>query len=212
MPRPVIDPHTKVAPLKLAHIVLRTARLTKMRDWYVTVLNGRATIESPGAVSITYDSEHHRVALVEVKDLRAFDTAAVTDARLIPTSALTATDDDQDLTMFDLVQAPGLEHVAFTYPMLGDLLSNYVRLRDIGIRPRMCINHGPTLSLYYCDPDGNKVELQIDTMPMDQAEDFAFSDRLMQNPIGVPFDPQKLVDRYWNGESVATLVQVGWDA
>lgn len=212
MPRPKIDPHTKVAPLKLSHLVLRTPRLKEMQDWYVKVLNGRATIQLPGAVGITYDSEHHRVALVEVQDRRTTDPAAATDALPIPNAALTAADEEQDFTMFDMVQSPGLEHVAFTYPMLGDLLSNYVRLRESGIRPRVCINHGPTLSLYYRDPDGNKVELQIDTMPMDQAEDFAFSDRLLQNPIGVPFDPQKLVDRYWNGEAVATLVQVGWDA
>jgi hypothetical protein len=30
------------------------------------------------------------------------------------------------------------------------------------IRPFYSINHGPTTSLYYTDPDGNRVELLVD--------------------------------------------------
>jgi catechol-2,3-dioxygenase len=33
-------------------------------------------------------------------------------------------------------------------------------------------NHGLTTSLYYRDPDGNKVELQVDNMTMEQADEF----------------------------------------
>ena len=61
--------------------------------------------------------------------------------------------------------ARGLEHVAFTYASLGDLLDTYERLRELGITPYWSINHGPTTSLYYRDPDGNGIELQIDSFP-----------------------------------------------
>jgi len=53
-----------------------------------------------------------------------------------------------------------------------------------------------TLSLYYVDPDGNSVELQYDvfgdwersTHWMTTSPDFA------ANPIGAPFDPDRLVE------------------
>ena len=49
------------------------------------------------------------------------------------------------------------------------------------------IRHGPTLSLYYKDPDGNRREFQV--------EGEAFS----SNPIGVTFDPDELVEQFRKG-------------
>ena len=37
-------------------------------------------------------------------------------------------------------------------------------LEEVGIQPHVPVQHGPTTSLYYRDPDGNMVELQIDNM------------------------------------------------
>ena len=47
-----------------------------------------------------------------------------------------------------------------------DISAEVVRLKAAGILPYWCINHGPTTSLYYKDPDGNVIELftQIDRM------------------------------------------------
>ena len=42
--------------------------------------------------------------------------------------------------------------MAFTYEKLSELLGNYERLRDRGIKPVWCVNHGPTTSMYYSDP------------------------------------------------------------
>ena len=41
-------------------------------------------------------------------------------------------------------------------------MSSYARLKGLGIEPDACVNHGVTTSLYYADPDGNQVELQVD--------------------------------------------------
>jgi hypothetical protein len=46
----------------------------------------------------------------------------------------------------------GLHHMAFTFKSLGELLETFTRLKDGGIRPFWCINHGPTTSMYYRDP------------------------------------------------------------
>ncbi|MDT7586638.1 MAG: hypothetical protein QOE32_4188 [Pseudonocardiales bacterium] len=105
---------------------------------------------------------------------------------------------------------PGLEHVAFTYDSLDGLLNTYVRLRDKDIRPIIAVNHGPTTSLYYSDPDGIRVELQIDNLPMGTAQEFVDSPEGQANVVGVIIDPEELLRRYEAGESVRTLVT--WEA
>ena len=86
-------------------------------------------------------------------------------------------------------------------------LDNYVRLRDRGIRPFFCVNHGPTTSMYYRDPDGNRVELQIDNFATaKEGQDWMLSPAFDRNPIGVEYDPDDLVKRFKAGVPVAELV------
>lgn len=62
--------HGKVtAPVKLAHVVLRTAQLDKMGDFYVTFLGGEYSLKAPGLYFITYDDEHHRIGLIGIPGL-----------------------------------------------------------------------------------------------------------------------------------------------
>ena len=51
----------------------------------------------------------------------------------------------------------GVDHVAYTYDSLDDLLENYEQLKVEGIMPYWCVHHGLTVSMYYADPDGNPV-------------------------------------------------------
>jgi catechol 2,3-dioxygenase len=55
-----------------------------------------------------------------------------------------------------------MHHSAIEYDSFADLNESYLRLHDPGIDPDICIDHGMTLSCYYKDPDGNRVELQVD--------------------------------------------------
>ena len=55
-----------------------------------------------------------------------------------------------------------MHHSAFEYDSFEELDASYLRLRERGIEPEVCIDHGMTLSYYYKDPDGNHVELQVD--------------------------------------------------
>ena len=90
---------------------------------------------------------------------------------------------------------------------LGDLLYTFERLRRVGIEPFWCINHGPTTSMYYKDPDGNKVELQVDNFPStEETNRWMRSGEFAANPIGVVFDPDELAARYRAGEPIAALV------
>src|SRR5258708_8840185 len=56
-----------------------------------------------------------------------------------------------------------LQHVAFEYATIDDLLNSYVRIKGLGIEPVLTTDHGPTIAFYYEDPDGNSVELFVDT-------------------------------------------------
>ena len=75
-----------------------------------------------------------------------------------------------------------------------------------GITPYWCINHGPNLSFYYRDPDGNQVELQIDVFDSpDAVNEWFKSSDFGTNPIGVKFDADELIRRFEAGESEAML-------
>jgi catechol-2,3-dioxygenase len=166
-------------PMKFAHIVYRTGRLPEMRDWYCTVLEAHVAFENDFIAFLTYDDEHHRVAIVN-----------------------TGGTDQRSST------APGVEHVAFTYGSLGDLLDTYERLKGLGITPYWTINHGPTTSMYYRDPDGNQVELQVDNFDRVEALHAWFrSGAFADNPIGVEFDPLDLVAGYRAGVPTAELLR-----
>ena len=54
---------------------------------------------------------------------------------------------------------PGMDHVAYGYRSLGELLDKYVELKAAGVLPYWSIHHGITVSLYYADPDGNQFVL-----------------------------------------------------
>src|SRR5262249_44087341 len=76
----------------------------------------------------------------------------------------------------------------------------YVRLKERGIRPFFCVNHGPTTSMYFRDPDGNRVELQIDNFATaEEGVAWMYSPAFDKNPIGVEYDPDQLVARFQAG-------------
>jgi catechol-2,3-dioxygenase len=167
----------RVAPTKLAHVVRRTSRFEEMLAWYRTFL-GAEIVHSDGMLAfLTYDDEHHRIAIAGIPGLP--------DAPPL---------------------AAGTDHVAFTHADLGDLLYTYVRLKGEGITPYWCINHGPTTSMYYKDPDGNRIELQVDNFPTaEETNRWIRSGDFAANPIGVVFEPEDLLARYRAGEPMERL-------
>ena len=99
--------------------------------------------------------------------------------------------------------------MAFTFKSLGELLDTYTRLKESGIRPNWCIDHGPTTSIYYRDPDNNQVELLIDNFDdVREGKAYMQSPAFAKNPIGVPFEPESFVTRLQAGGSAAELVRI----
>ena len=109
----------------------------------------------------------------------------------------------------DAGKEAGLHHMAFTFKSLRELLDTYTRLKESGIRPNWCINHGPTTSMYYRNPDNNQVELLIDYFDdVREGKAYIQSPAFAKNPIGVPFEPEPFVIRLQAGASAAELDRI----
>ena len=63
-----------------------------------------------------------------------------------------------------------------------------------------------TLSFYYQDPDGNRMEFQVDCCTSEEAKAYMLSDAFAANPIGVDVDPEALLAQYRSGVPVETLL------
>jgi catechol 2,3-dioxygenase-like lactoylglutathione lyase family enzyme len=160
-----------LSPTKLAHVVLRTHNFSKMVQFYKTFLGARATYENQFLSFLTYDNEHHRIAI-----------------GAMPVSG------PADRTR------GGLEHIAFAFDTLPDLLLAYRQRKEKGISPIWCVNHGPTTSIYYQDPDGNQIETQVDNFDtIEEANEFMGGKLFAENPVGVEFDPDELYQQLKNG-------------
>ncbi|WP_397415273.1 VOC family protein [Phenylobacterium sp.] len=167
-------------PVKFAHVVYQTRRYEEMIAWYETVFGATVVHRDPALAFLTYDDEHHRFAFANL-------------------SVLNPGGGDHRAEV-------GVNHVAYTYASAGDLLSNYERLKAEGILPYWPIHHGPTLSMYYADPDGNRMELQVDACAVEAANAYMRSEAFAVNPIGVVYDPDNLLGRWKAGASEDELL------
>ena len=130
---------------KLQHLGLATANLDAMLDWYRKVLGMtiNARSDAPAgpegkplfsAAFASNDEVNHRIAFFELPGL-------VTDP--------------------DKRRHTRVQHVAFEYETLDDLLGTYVRLKGLGIVPVLAADEGSQTSFYYLDPEQNSVELNV---------------------------------------------------
>ena len=82
----------------------------------------------------------------------------------------------------------------FRHASLGALLDRYEILRDRGIKPHRTMNHGPSTSFYYRDPDGNAVELSAVNFPTEaEYSRFVTSEAFKKNISGAAIDADELV-------------------
>ena len=181
MPDSTRAPRARISPAKMAHFVVRTTPecFDEMVEWYLDLLGATVAFRNPFSCFMTYDEEHHRAAIIALPGLVERPANAV-----------------------------GVDHVAFTFASLGDLIHTYERLAAKGLTPAMPMHHGPTLSMYYQDPQKNQVELQVDVFQTSAETDaYLQSEAFVRNPIGVMFDPAELAERYHAGVPAAELLQ-----
>jgi len=170
-------------PSKLAHVVYMTRRYEEMLAWYQTVFEAKVQYQNPAFAFLTYDDEHHRFAFANMSVIAP------------------------DGQMNNLPAGVGVNHVGYTFADAGQLLENYDRLKQIGITPYWRVHHGVTLSMYYQDPDGNRMEFQVDCCAnAEEAHAFMHSEGFATNPAGVDIDADALLAQYRNGASESSLL------
>ena len=176
-----------MASPKLSHLVVNTGNYELMKHWYIDVLEATIGVETTdhSACFLRIDESHHRIGMFNVAKTDESDSMALPGSDNGPVARL--------------------NHFAFEYGTLDELLETHARLIGSSKAPSICLNHGPTMSIYYQDPDKNTVELYFDTgfTEDDVLAFYAGGDRYVLSPI--PFDPAELLEELRRGKSVAEL-------
>lgn len=174
----------RVRPKRFAHVVYRTHRFEEMLAWYQFVFDARVQHQNPVLAFLTYDDEHHRIALVDLDALQPDHGENDERGRI------------------------GVDHVAYTYASIGDLFDNYELLKAKGIEPYWCVHHGLTVSMYYADPDGNQMEFQVDVFESsDESNEFMCGPVMAENPVGVEYDPEDWLARMRAGTPASAFLE-----
>ena len=165
---------------KLHHVLMRTSHLDEMVAWHGKVIGTHVMFRDRFGAWTTNDEANHRVAFLAVPGLS----------------------DDPDK-----IRHNGLHHCAFEYDNFADLMTSYARIREEGILPAFCLDHGLTVSIYYRDPEGNFVELQSDCFGdwKLSSEFMSHSKEFAANPIGAFFDPEKVHAAHTSGVGFEVL-------
>jgi catechol 2,3-dioxygenase len=126
---------TMIQARRLGHVVLKVRDAAASRDFYTRALGLKVAHEDlqRGAVFLSFGREHHDLALFQL-----------------------ATGSPPDATQ------PGLHHVAWQLGSFDELKAAYQELRALGMTVESTAEHNVTRSIYFPDPDGNRVELYCD--------------------------------------------------
>jgi catechol 2,3-dioxygenase len=151
-----------------------------MIDWYRKVLGmtvvhqteaaagGQKDAPTLKAAWVSNDEANHRLAFVQLPGLTA----------------------DHDRSRHHRLQ-----HVAFEYRTIDELLGTYARLKGLGIVPALCTDGGSQTAFYYEDPDRNSVEINVDNYGdcWTSGEHMRTSADFARNPMGTYVDPDKMI-------------------
>lgn len=178
----------RLVPDFIAHWVVKTARSAEMIEWYGHVFGARVVHEDSQIAFLTWDHESHRLALVKLPPPVRY---------VFPLSRWRR-------------KTYGIDHLAFTFVSVEKLLRTYERLKAVDIKPVWAINHGPTTSLYYEDPEGIRLEFQTENFPTaQQTADYFNSREFDDNPIGTNIDPDYLLEQLRAGVGAEQLLTRG---
>jgi catechol 2,3-dioxygenase len=182
---------------RLQHLGITTNSIDAMMNWYRKVLGmelvhrtnsatgDQKTGPSLMAAWVTNDETSHRLAFVELPGLEV----------------------DPDKAHHQRIQ-----HFAFEYRTLDDLLGTYARLKEQAILPVLCTDAGAQTGFYYEDPDHNSVELNVDNYgnSLTSGEHLRNSPEFAKNPIGHYVDPDQLIAAREAGASSWELHERAW--
>lgn len=119
-----------VKPKRIGHLVLNVRDVALSEKFYTEILGFEIALKRPHATFLTCGRIHHDLALFKAPE----DAPPVTAGGL------------------------GLNHFAVQLEDLEELKALYQRLKDHGVTIDRTVDHGMTGSVYFFDPDGNRVE------------------------------------------------------
>jgi catechol 2,3-dioxygenase-like lactoylglutathione lyase family enzyme len=189
---PTIDidgttPDDVITPRELHHVTFKTNRLDEMIEFYGILTGHQPGYRGDSFAAITFDEANHRIALLG----------------LVPWT---------ELPPEQVAGAAGLHHVAYEYDSLDELLHTYLRVKRAGIDAEWTVNHGPTMSFYYRDPDGNGIELQSDNCGHDPERWTEIVEGPFQrNQMGINVSPEKMVDARTRGVSQEDIARDSYE-
>ena len=165
---------------KLQHCGLTTGNLDAMLEWYGKVLGMTVNkrVSAPEGTPFrtvafaSNDECNHRLSFFETPGLSA--------------------DGDRD-------RHARVQHIAFEYQTLDDLLGTYVRLKTLGIPLLWAADQFIQTAIYYADPDGNIIELNVNNF----TSDWTVTEQLKNLPsrLHMNLDPEKLIAARKSGAS-----------
>jgi len=120
---------------KLGHIVLKVRDAQRSREFYTRALGLKVAHEDlkRGTVFLSFGTEHHDLALFQLATGEAPGGAQ-----------------------------PGMHHMAWQLGSFEELQAAHRELGELGIAVEATVEHNVTRSVYFPDPDGNRVELYCD--------------------------------------------------
>ena len=165
---------------KLQHCGLTTGNLDAMLEWYGKVLGMTVNkrVSAPEGTPFrtvafaSNDECNHRLSFFETPGLSA--------------------DGDRD-------RHARVQHIAFEYQTLDDLLGTYMRLKTLGIPLLWAADQFIQTAIYYADPDGNIIELNVNNF----TSDWTVTEQLKNLPsrLHMNLDPEKLIAARKSGVS-----------
>ena len=138
---------------RTGHLVLRVKDLERSKRFFTEIL-GLPLVGDNGKGMLFFSPDvndnHHMLAIRQAKD-----GAPLPDPEQV-----------------------GMEHVAYELGSFAELQDAYRIFKENGVRIRHVVFHGITKSIYFCDPDGNMLEVYCNVPPEEYRKTVA-------NPYGL---------------------------
>ncbi len=173
---PDVSEETTIILPTLHHVGIVTRNIERMIEWYAKVLGMRPNFQSLAssdkasmplkAALLTNDKANHRIALLSWPGL---------------------SDNSEKHKM------SRLQHFAFEYKTIGDLLTSYSRLKQLTIVPIIFVDHGVVTAFYYHDPDKNTVEIFVDNYGDWESSSEYMRKMRTDEYVTKPVDPEKII-------------------